>query len=70
MIWYLSTTIPLSVYLILDMHYCYVVLERVEDDKRKSDQMFMVNNDTSMVNRTNMLGDHSVTDFSNLMNNT
>ena len=31
--------------------------------------MFIANNESSMANRTNMIGDHSVTDFSNLMNN-
>jgi len=70
MIWYLSTTIPLSIYLIIDLHFCYVVLQRVEDDKLNTDKMFMLNNESSMINRTNMIGDHSVTDFSNLMINT
>jgi len=77
MVWYLSTTVPISAYLILDLHYSYVVYERVRDDKTAEDKL-MVNQthmDNSIItnNRTanNLMGvDHSATDFSNLMNYT
>ena len=77
MVWYLSTTVPISVYLILDLHYNYVVYERVCDDKKANDILLanQTQMDQSIItnNRTanNLMGnDHSVTDFSNLMNYT